>query len=179
MLIVAGGPMFAGKTTWLLNYIKDLPEGTFQLFKPNIDVRYSKNEVVSHNGKRLPAVNLSIDNPKLPKLTNKISVILIDELNFFQPEKLIPLIKKQLKKGKTVIGAGLVYDYLKKPFGSTIPLQQIADETVVLYAKCDNCGKNADHSYRKTGKKAQVVIGAAEAYGAACAVCWETLSKTN
>lgn len=177
MLIVVAGPMFAGKTTWLLDYTKNLPTDSFQVFKPSIDTRYAESAVVSHNGGKIAAHNLDIQNPLFPTLPQRIQTILIDELNFFRHPTLLPVVKEQLALGRNVIGVGLMYDFLKKPFGATPHLAKMADNFVQLYAVCDNCGKKAKHSYRKIQQKAQVVIGAAESYGPCCTSCWKLLQK--
>lgn len=175
MLIVVAGPMFAGKTTWLLDYTKKLPKDSFQVFKPSIDTRYAEAAVVSHNGGKIGAQNLDIHKPLFPTLVDTVKTILIDELNFFKHPTLLPVVKEQLALGRDVIGVGLMYDFLKNPFGATPHLAKIADSFVQLFATCDNCGKKAKHSYRKIQQKAQVVIGAAESYGPCCTACWELL----
>jgi thymidine kinase len=177
MLRVIGGPMFAGKTTWLLNFAKSLPEGTFQVFKPSMDVRYASDECVTHNGTRLPARNLDVQNPQIPELDPKIKTILLDELNFFNAETLLPVIREQEKLGRTVAGVGLLFDSEKRPFGATLSLAEVADDFVQLYARCDECGKQAEHTYRKLLAESQVVLGASELYGPCCSNCFELLHK--
>jgi len=170
--------MFSGKTTWLLNYEKTLPKGTYELFKPTIDTRYSVHEYVSHDGHRLPAHNLSVKDP-IFKLNPNIQTILIDELNFFDPKVITPVLKEQLKLGKTIIVAGLLYDFAKNPFGATLSLSQKADKFIQLFARCDRCGKRASESYRKTTSQEQFLLGAQDVYGASCKRCWAILSRTS
>lgn len=177
MLTVVGGPMFSGKTSWLLGYIHSLTPGTYELFKPDMDTRFAIDEIVSHAGQRMPAKNLHILSPEFPNLPDTVGTILIDELNFFDPQTLVPEIEKQLQKGKTIVTAGLLYDFAKNPFGATLPLSQHADRFIQLYARCDNCGQQAHHSYRKTHATSQIVLGASETYGPTCEICWETLSS--
>lgn len=177
MLIIVSGPMFAGKTTWLLDYASKLPQGTYKLFKPNIDSRYADDKCVTHDGMHLPSLNLNVENPQFTDIGDKIKTILIDELNFFNSDKLIPVINKQLKLKKTIVGAGLNFDYQKVPFGSTIPLTKIADQSIELFSVCDKCGGKARHVYRKIQNENRIFLGAADAYGTSCEVCWEDLSK--
>src|SRR5689334_21897690 len=108
MLTVIGGPMFSGKTTWLINYEKTLPKGTYELFKPTIDTRYGVHEYVSHDGGRIPAHNLSVTNPQFSLLSSPINTILIDEVNFFDEKTLLPIIQEQLHKGRDIFAAGLL-----------------------------------------------------------------------
>lgn len=177
MLIIVSGPMFAGKTTWLLEYASKLSKGTFKLYKPNIDSRYADDKCVTHDGLNMPSFNLDVENPQFINLGEKIKTIIIDELNFFNADKLIPAIYKQLKLKRTIVGAGLNYDYQKVPFGSTIPLAKIANKSISLFSICDKCRKKAQHVYRKIQNENRIFLGAADAYGTCCERCWGDLSK--
>lgn len=168
--------MFAGKTTWLLEQARALSPEEFVLLKPSIDTRYSDNECVTHDGDRLPAFNLPMEPLAFPDFPSKIKTVLLDELNFLNPEALIPAVEAQLAAGRDVIAAGLMYDFEKKPFGATLPLSQMADEFVQLEARCDGCSRGARQSYRKVQVADQVVLGAGELYGACCDSCWARLS---
>jgi len=177
MLTIVGGPMFSGKTTWLINYTENLTPGSYILYKPDIDTRYGNNTCVTHNGKSSPAMNLNTKKLDFAKINKTVKTILIDELNFFLPDQLIKAINIQLKQGRNIIGAGLLFDYNKQPFGATLPLSKIADRFIQLYAKCDRCKKDAIHSYRKVVEKNQILLGASETYGACCKTCWRLLSR--
>lgn len=177
MLIIVGGPMFSGKTTWLINYLKKLTPGSFELYKPTIDTRYATDACMTHDGESIKAVNLDIHSPHFGS-SERIKIILIDELNFFEPAPLIAAINKELARGKIVVGAGLLFDSNKKVFGATLALSKAAYQFVELTAKCDGCGKAARNSYRKVKAKEQVLLGAKESYGACCDECWEKLSAS-
>jgi thymidine kinase len=179
MFKVFGGPMFAGKTTALLNEAAQLPEGSFLFLKPSLDDRYLKDAVVSHDGQKIPAEVISATEPAFPQIDQqKTKTVFIDELNFFQYETLWPQIQKLLDQGTNVIAGGLLYDFLHQPFGATLPLSKKANQFVELFARCDNCGKPATHSYRKVGGSDQVLVGAKESYGASCQDCWEDLQRS-
>lgn len=174
MLTVVGGPMFSGKTTWLIEHTKKLVPGSFVIYKPNIDTRYATGAVVTHNGQSLGATNIDHKNPLIPPLSRHIKTLLIDELNFFSISPLMEQIQKQMKLGRDVVGVGLLFDSKKKPFGATLPLSDKADTFIKLTAICDGCGGAAIHSYRKNQKKDKIVLGAGETYGACCEPCWQT-----
>lgn len=176
MLTIVGGPMFSGKTTWLMDHIDKLTPGSFRLFKPDIDTRFGKNICVTHQGRTYPASNLRTAYPKFPHMSRTITTILIDELNFFSPESLHVELETQQKLGRNLVGAGLLFDYKKKTFGATFPFSQIADSFIQLYAMCDLCKKKANHSYRKSRDKKQFLLGAEESYGACCENCWQRLN---
>jgi thymidine kinase len=179
MLTIIGGPMFAGKTTYLIDFANKLPHKSYLFFKPNIDTRYSTNKCVTHNGQSIKAVNLNSTDPVFPAVSNQIKSVFIDELNFFKYSAIKPQIKKLLKKGINVIAAGLLYDSNKKPFGATLPLSKQADEFIQLYAVCDFCGKRAEHSYSKVIKEKQIELGAADKYGPCCSKCHPQQCKTR
>lgn len=180
MLTIVGGPMFSGKTTWLIEYTKSLQKESYRIFKPNIDTRYATHAIVTHNGQSLPAFSIDHLKPSFPPLSKKIKTILIDELNFFTFESIVVHIQKQLKLGRNVVGVGLFYDSYKQPFGATLGLSKIAHRTEELMSTCDNCGqKTARHSYRKIRTKKQISIGAGESYGPSCDNCWHILAASS
>lgn len=176
MLIVIGGPMFAGKTTWLLDHITSLPPESFLLFKPSMDTRFATDACVTHDGRQFPAQTLNHKKPVFPKMGQSVKTVLIDELNFFSPTPLLAEIKKLIAQGRTVIGSGLLFDFAKKPFGATLPLSKKADRFIELFAMCDGCGQAAQFNYTKIALKGNVHVGAGEIYGACCDACWSTLS---
>jgi len=178
MFKVYGGPMFAGKTTALLAEAKKLPEGSFVFLKPSIDIRYAKDDVVSHDGLKIPAKVINTVRPVMPKINPaKTKTVLIDELNFFPYKVIKPQLQKLLDQQIDVIGAGLLYDFRHQPFGGTLQLSKEADRFVELFAHCDICGQPATHSYRKVLDSAQVLVGAKESYGACCEDCWEIIKN--
>lgn len=178
-LLIAGGPMLAGKTTWLLKHAQTLSPESYTVFKPNIDTRYAQDACVTHDGFRMPAENLLTENPVFPELPSGVTTVFIDELNFFQEKTLWPHIQQKLQQGRNVIAAGLLYDFQKQPFGATLPLSQKADVFTQLYAKCDGCHGKANQSYRKIMSQEKVVLGAAESYGACCETCWTHLNSSS
>jgi len=172
MLTIIAGPMFAGKTTYLVEFAKTLPEGSFLVFKPDIDSRFATDACVTHDGLSLQSQNLKSSAPHFPKLTAKIKTVLLDELNFFNFETLFPEIQKLLELNINIVGSGLLFDSQKKPFGATKRLSEMAHKFVELFAKCDGCGGKANQSYTKVIKTSQIALGAADSYGACCEKCW-------
>ena len=176
MLTVIGGPMFAGKTTYLINLASKLPIKSYWLFKPSIDIRYSHEALVTHDGLSLKGFNLDNQRPKFPVLETVIKTIFIDELNFFKAKPLLSELSKIRNSGINVVAAGLMYDSNRRPFGATLPLSKIADKYIQLYAVCDGCGRKAEHSYVKKQKTKQIALGAKEMYGVCCEQCWQSFN---
>lgn len=173
-LTIIHGPMFAGKSTALIDRARTFSPDSFLAFKPQIDTRYSATEIVTHAQDALSAIPVFVENPQLLEfIDDDIQTVVVDELNFFSFEPIWSAIQQVLYKGVDVIGAGLLTDFLRKPFGATMPLLNFADEVVELYSRCDYCGQAAQYSFRKVDQDDQFLLGAADKYGACCEACWK------
>ncbi len=177
-LTVIAGPMFSGKTTKLVAMVDVFERMGYRVLtvKPAIDVRYSTvSEIHSHDHRTSKAIIINGESPEeiIQKiLADKPDKVIIDEVQFFDKEKIITVIK-QLKKLKLhVIAAGLLYDYLRRPFGATADLVGLADESLELFSVCQKCGSLARHTEKKKGsKKFKIDVGAADKYIAVCEHC--------
>ncbi|OIP03549.1 hypothetical protein AUK18_01785 [Candidatus Beckwithbacteria bacterium CG2_30_44_31] len=179
--------MWSDKTTWLIEKYR---QGRRVLaFKPNIDDRYTGRPVLkSHNGSEVRAILVNKDRPKeLLELAEKIAGlerIVIDETNFFH-QSLIRVIERFIKKGIDVYAAGLLLDSDRKEFGPTKKLTRLADEVIEGRARCDfrfangYCTNPAKFTFAKRKKESQLVVGAADLYGAACAEHYHLLHVTE
>jgi len=67
--------------------------------------------------------------------------------------------------------AGLDTNFRLDPFGAMPQLIRLANEKVVLKAKCYKCGKDAEYSARLKGGTGKIVVGAADTYQPACSEC--------
>lgn len=178
-LEVISGPMKSAKTLELIFRLKklDYSNVNYQLFKPQIDDRFSKEEVVSRDGHKLQSIVVPGDKPKeiLFKLKPNVDVVAIDEGNFFSLE-LVDVVKKLLKEGKNVIICGLDLDFRGEPFGPMPVLLSMADKVIKKHAYCDlpGCGKIANRTQRIVdGKPVHynsplIVVGGNELYEARC-----------
>jgi thymidine kinase len=177
-LVAVYGPMFSGKTTYLIEQF-DKGESTV-VFKPDLDERYTKKPaVVSHNQEMIPAVLVNHLKPEEMKaLVADFKVVMIDEVNFFH-ESLIEVIKMFLEEGRDVYVSGLYLDSERNVWGPMAKLIELADEKVEVSARCDGddgkCKSPATLSYRKIPKSEQVRVAGAEEYGACCSLHYEDL----
>lgn len=180
-LTVIAGPMFSGKTGKLVALIDVFTRmGHIVLtVKPSIDTRYGgKKEIHSHDHKKSKAMTVSSEVPEgtIKKiLATHADKVIVDEIQFFNKERIIKAILKLKKFGIHVIAAGLLYDYKRQPFGATPDLMGLADEHLELFAVCQKCGSLARHTQRQRGGKSLVVVGAADSYIAACEKCHRVL----
>ena len=83
------------------------------VFKPKIDDRYSKEDVVSHSGESIDAIPINKANEIYDYIDNKVQVVGIDEVQFFD-EEVVNVAVDLANKGIRVIAAGLDMDSLVK-----------------------------------------------------------------
>ena len=173
------GPMFAGKTSELLQRVAQM-EVTGQnvlVIKSDKDVRYSDRHVTSHDGKKRECHAVSTLAEVKQKLLQEYQsspVIAIDEAQFFSD--LIQFCTNAADEDhKHVIIAGLDGDFLRNRFGQVLDVMPLADSVTKLSATCFFCSREnsekqnpAVFSLRLTSNMNQEEIGGAESYVAAC-----------
>ena len=177
---VIAGPMFAGKSEELLRRIRrlDYAKQKYVVFKPAIDTRYAKTELVSHIKNKSRAIPIK----KAKEITKHISyntdVVIVDEAQFLDLE-LVDICEKLANEGRRVIIAGLDMDFRGETFDVMAQLLSKAEDVTKLTAICMKCGAPATRSQRIiNGKPARyndpiVVVGAEETYEPRCRHCHE------
>ncbi|MGK0465534.1 thymidine kinase [Clostridium sp.] len=172
------GPMYSGKSEELIRRIRrtKIAKQKVQVFKPEIDNRYSKEDVVSHCGGKVEAVPVKDSSEILNIIEEDTQVVAIDEVQFFD-EGIIDIITTLADNNIRVICAGLDTDFRGVPFGSIPVLLAIAEFVDKIQAICIVCGNPATRTQRLiNGKPARyedpiVLIGATESYEARCRKC--------
>ncbi|MGX9721715.1 thymidine kinase [Bacillus pumilus] len=168
------GGMFAEKSTALQRHGKRymLAGNKVVFLKPSIDNRYSEDFIVTHDGKKVEAINIQITNENkvdIPLDLFEADVVCIDEVQFF-PELMIDHIEQLIEKGKKVFVAGLDMDRYGKPFGIVPYLMAKADHVTKHHAVCVFCGENAWVSLEVSNDSdTQVKVG--NDYKPACRQC--------
>src|SRR5690554_3019403 len=78
------GSMFSGKTEELIRRLRrvEFAGQELLLFKPRIDIRFSKENVVSHNGATFEAIQVDSAKEILEHWKNQ-RIVAIDETQFF------------------------------------------------------------------------------------------------
>lgn len=166
------GSMFSGKTEELIRRMKraKIARQAVEIFKPTVDVRYSNDEVVSHDKNSI--ISTPVDNSSsILLLSSNVEVIGIDEAQFFD-EGLIDVCNQLANNGVRVIVAGLDMDYKGKPFGPMPALCAIADDVTKVHAICTRCGNLANYSYRLIENEKQVLLGEKSEYEPLCRACY-------
>lgn len=169
LIEVICGCMFSGKTEALIAQIKraEIARLRFQVFKPQIDTRYDKDSVSSHNENRFPAVNISTSEDILNHVNTNTDVVGIDEAQFFD-EGILSVAHRLAESGKRVIVAGLDTDWRGLPFGPMPKLLAVADVIRKQYAICMVCGDEATRTQRMVAETDQFLLGSQNAYEARC-----------
>lgn len=167
------GSMFSGKTEELIRRLKrsKIANQSVAIFKPKTDTRHDVNNVISHDENSIDSVAVT-KSEDIILLAKDVSVVGIDEAQFFD-DKLPEVVQNLAIRGIRVIVAGLDMDYLGRPFGSMPNLLAVAEYITKVHAICPHCGNLATHSYRLSGEKGQIVVGAKDKYEPRCRICYE------
>ena len=167
------GSMFSGKTEELIRRMKraKFAKQRVEIFKPAMDVRYSAEDVVSHDQNSIPSTPIDTSSSIL-LLASNIDVVGIDEAQFLD-QGLIDVCNQLANKGVRVIVAGLDMDFQGKPFGPIPGLCAIADEVVKVHAICVKCGALAYISHRLVDNDKRVLLGEKQTYEPLCRECYQ------
>jgi len=172
VLKVYWGSMFAQKSMALFREVlrAKAARKKVQCFKYD-DGRYSKDEIVTHDGLALSAQPVQDTAALVAAVRPDTEVIIIDEAQFFD-EELVRVANRWADEGRTVICAGLDMDRYGRPFGIMPALAATAEEAVKLRAICICCGEEAWISYgRATTTTELKEVGGADKYEARCRRC--------
>jgi thymidine kinase len=163
------GCMFSGKTEELIKQVRRalIARQTTQTFKPDIDARYSRDDVASHDQTRLTAYPVGGIGELESLIEPGTHVVAIDEGQFFGDE-LVELATRLANAGRRVIVAGLDTDWQGRPFGPMPHLMAVAEVVRKQHAICRVCGAPASRTQRLTAARESILVGSTEAYEARC-----------
>jgi thymidine kinase len=159
------GPMFSGKSEELIRRLRRarIARKRVQVFKPEIDARYSADEIVSHADSRMKSEIVKGAAEILNRLDWRTQVVGIDEANFLG-EGLVEVASQLADSGKQVIIAGL------PPVPDLLCLAESITKTLAI---CMRCGNPAKHTQRLVESEDLIVVGAMGMYEARCRRCFE------
>ena len=168
------GPMFSGKSSYLLSSIRKYREIDWPIYiiTSSFDKRYTtETKIVNHNQE---SCNADIAVEKLSDVSEKkdyleSKVVIIEEAQFY-PDLVEFVLEAVELYDKHVIVAGLDGDASRKPFGSLLKLIPYADTIVKLKALCKICndGTEALFTSKKVHDNATIDIGSSDKYEALC-----------
>ena len=167
------GSMFSGKTEELIRRLKraQFARQKVEIYKPAIDVRYSEEDVVSHDQNHILSTPID-SSASILLLSSDIDVVGIDEAQFFDMG-LVEVCNELANRGVRVIVAGLDMDFKGVPFGPMPALCAIADDVTKVHAICVKCGNLAYVSHRKVGGEQRVLLGETAEYEPLCRECYQ------
>ena len=177
-LELAIGPMFSGKTSWILQkYDQHLFCGNkVMVINHSEDVRYDSTMLSTHDKKMIPCTQLNDFNDEsiCGEINEKImqsQVILINEGQFFSG--LVDFVNLLLSKKKIIYICGLDGDFKQTRFGELLDLIPICDKVYKMRSLCSICknGTHAIFSHRVNENTEQKLIGS-DMYIPLCRKCY-------
>ena len=170
---VIAGSMFSGKSEELIRRLRraKIARQKVQVFKPEIDSRFSQDHIVSHSEMRHESANIRSAAEVLAKVEPDTEVVGIDEGQFFDNE-LVNVANTLAQRGVRVIVAGLDQDYTGKPWEPMPQLLAVAEYITKTHAICMKCGQPANYSQRTFESEERVAVGATGMYEARCRRCF-------
>lgn len=177
------GPMFAGKTTALLQKVSEAEaeNSRVAVVTNALDNRYGSSVCATHTGVKRPAVAVSdlmslLNQDTSPVDMNNVDAIAIDESQFF-PDLKEFCVRAVEEQGKTVFAAGLNGDFKRDLFGDIVNLVPFADSVHFLRARCSFCERPASFTLRLVSNDSQQLVGGTEAYQPVCREHYRSLSE--
>ncbi len=173
LIEVIVGSMFSGKSEELIRRIRraQIARQKVQIFKPGVDARYSREEIVSHSDMKMPADVVGSPQDILEQTDGDTDVVGVDEAQFFD-SSLVGVVNELADRGLRVIVAGLDQDYMGQPFEPIPQLMAVAEYVDKMLAICLQCGAPANRSQRLGAERDRVVVGGSEEYEARCRHCF-------
>jgi len=170
---VIAGSMFSGKSEELIRRLRraKIARQKVQVFKPEIDARFSNNHIVSHSEMTHESSNVRTAEEIRANVLPDTEVVGIDEGQFFD-NKLIGIANELAESGVRVIIAGLDQDYTGKPWEPMPQLLAIAEYITKTHAICMKCGQPANYTQRTFESEERVAVGGAGMYEARCRTCF-------
>jgi thymidine kinase len=170
---VIAGSMFSGKSEELIRRLRraKIARQKVQVFKPDIDSRFSEDHIVSHSEMRHESTRIRTASEIMASVEPGTEVVGIDEGQFFD-EQLVNVANQLAGRGIRVIIAGLDQDYTGKPFEPMPQLLAIAEYITKTHAICMRCGQPANYSQRTFESEERVAVGASDKYEARCRGCF-------
>lgn len=177
------GPMFSGKTNYLLKELTvfSIMGAKVLYINHSLDTRSEKfsthNPIIKEDTNHIEYIKT--DNLKsLEKLCDNYMIIAIDEAQFFKELKdfVLELVEN---KGKRVIVAGLSGDFKRESFGEIVNIISYCDRITKLSSFCHTCAHNkkikeAHFSHRiiVNNDKDLISVGGKTEYIPLCRECY-------
>lgn len=171
------GCMFSSKTTAMLMALERFKYQNKRIiaFKPAIDDRYGKDEIVSHSGWRHPAICVKDATEVLQHLSNaaeRPDVVAVDEL--FMINGIADVLIWLFQNGFSIVAATIDLSAQGKAWCEVEKVLPWATKIEKCVAVCTVCGRDAAYTHKKqvsdeTSCDQKIVVGGADVYEPRCA----------
>jgi thymidine kinase len=167
------GPMFSGKSSYAMSYVrrKKAIGKKVIVIKPNIDRRYSQDDVmVTHDREQTPCMVWDVSRTLGPlhQITSN-DCIVIEEAQFFRGLRdFVNFVLKSHKRD--ILLVGLDGDARQEPFGEILNCIPFATNVTKLHAYCMLCknGTLAPFTRRNDNSGPQIDVGGSDKYLPVC-----------
>ncbi len=139
------GPMYSGKSAYIIKDILNNIDWSKLVFKPKGDVRSDK--LYTREGLVFDAIAINDASEIQPYIKDWVRIVYIDEINFFG-KGIAGTIFSLLDQGIDVVVSGLDKDFRLEWFPESKKIIDRADVAVKLKARCSICGKGSSHTAR-------------------------------
>jgi len=168
MLKLILGPMFSGKTSFMLQQLEEFQRAgkNVELWRPGTDTRRK----FTHDDQKTDIPTFTIEKlPLFPK--EETDVVGVDEVQFFSPSDIKYL--NNIATFYDVIVNGLSATSESEPWETVQALIPLADDIMFLKSRCSSCGgENASRSFFREKKDRKVAVGDKNQYEALCRKCY-------
>lgn len=170
-LTVITGPMFAGKTSALIALARRHQADVLAL-KPAFDTRAGEALILSRDHSAMPAMPIA----SWPAQAARHAMLVLDEAQFMTAPHyagdIVADVLGAVRAGASATVSGLDTDYLRQPFEVIARFRAVADEQVVLRARCHVCGAPAAWTAKRAETGKLLEVGDVELYEARCDAHW-------
>lgn len=139
------GPMYSGKSAYMIKDIFNNINSQKLVFKPMRDVRSEK--LYTREGLVFNAIAIEDAEEIRSYVKDWVRMVYIDELNFFGGN-IVDVVRDLIKDGIDVVVSGLDKDFALEWFDHTRELIKMADVSIKLKAKCTICGETSPYTAR-------------------------------
>lgn len=178
VLSIVIGPMYSGKSTYLLDKINISKKNNENIIVINhkIDTRYNKDKITNHNNISTDCISFTNLNEIYEYVKKKtlsienINHIYIDEAQFFTDlEYVVSNLLKSYPKLK-ITCVGLDGDFQQEVFndGQLLKLIAKAENVIKLSSKCYICENKAYFTKRQSNNTSQILVGSHNLYVPSC-----------
>ena len=178
VLSIVIGPMYSGKSTYLLNKINNSYKNNENILVINhiIDIRYNKDKITNHNNISTDCISFTNLNEIFDYVKNhsllieNINHIYIDEAQFFTDLEDVVSNLLTTYSNLKITCVGLDGDFQQNVFnnGQLLKLIAKAENVIKLSSKCYICKNKAFFTKRISDDKNQILVGSNNMYVPSC-----------